>query len=84
MSAVTPWFPAAINPVRRGWYEVRNKTPLHWNARGKLVGRPFRYWSGHRWLTAEPGISWSEVSIFSTHPEHEWRGRAKTQEGERT
>ena len=83
MAAVLPWFPAAINPVRRGWYEVRNKTPLRGNAR-ELVGRTARYWSGRRWLTAEPGISWSEVSIFGTHPEHEWRGQAKTQEGERT
>lgn len=77
MSNTTPWFPAAVNPVRRGWYEVRNKKPMHWNARGRLIGRPSRYWTGREWRTAEPRHPWSDPSIFGTHPNHEWRGLNK-------
>jgi hypothetical protein len=73
---LTPWFPATFNPVRKGWYEVSDGG-LHHRSGGKLVGRPYRWWTGRRWMTASAGLGWSYPSIFGTHWAHQWRGLAE-------
>lgn len=76
-SELTPWFPASVKPARKGWYEVGSAKVLHHRSPGHLTGRPFRYWTGHRWVTASPSASWSFTSIFGEHSAHQWRGLAK-------
>lgn len=73
---LTPWFPGDMEPVRKGWYEVR-AVGLNHRHRGHLSGRPFRYWTGHRWMTASPNLSWAFSSIFGSDPAHQWRGLAE-------
>lgn len=76
---LTPWFPAGFKPARKGWYEVSDGG-LHHRSRGRLVGRPFRYWDGSYWRVGAPGEKWAAncpPSIFGTHFAHQWRGLAK-------
>lgn len=77
MNGVTDWFPAQIKPTRVGWYEVGHNKPVHWNSRGRLTGRPFRYWNGREWRVAAPSEKWARglgPSVFGSHPSHQWRG----------
>lgn len=66
-AAKTAWFGSDVAPVRIGYYEVRG--PEHWNSRGHLIGRPFRYWNGSSWRAWKDG----PISIFGSHMKHEWR-----------
>lgn len=80
---LTPWFPASVKPVHVGYYEVRNESYMHWNSKGRLVGRKSRYWNGKKWLTTDPkghlGFI-SEPSIMGSHPSQQWRGLAEKPE----
>ena len=69
---LTPWFPASVLPVRPGVYEVGHDpwTQPHPRSRHRLTGRR-RLWDGRTWRA---GWLNEQVSIFGTHPSHEWRG----------
>lgn len=74
---MTDWYSGDQKPVRRGWYEVRNAPDMSRRNRLWLLGRPWRYWTGYRWMTASPSMSWSFPSVFGEHKSHQWRGIAK-------
>lgn len=71
------WFPASQSPKKRGYYQVRESPELHHRSRGHLVGRPYRYWSGSQWWTTGMNDTWRVLSVFGTHPNHQWRGLAR-------
>ncbi len=68
------WYSGSIKPDLPGWYEVCEIPNLHHNARGKLLGNPYRWWDGKRWWTGSPYQSWRTTTIFGTHVNHYWRG----------
>lgn len=72
--ARTDWFPGSVHPVRPGVYEVGHDplTAPHYRSRHRLTG-PRRYWDGSTWRAGWLG---ELVSIFGTHPSHQWRGLA--------
>lgn len=64
----SPWFPAAIAPVRVGWYECR-----YWSDKYRRWSLSVpRWWDGAAWRFGPdegPGD-------FGRHPRDEWRGRS--------
>lgn len=64
---LTPWYHVSINPVRKGWYEIR----FH------LKDTPeMRWWGGRRWhLFQRSTASYFGYSVIGPH--EEWRGIAK-------
>jgi len=69
---LTDWFPASMQPVRPGVYEVGHDpcTAPHPRSRHRLTGSR-RLWDGHTWRA---GWLNEQVSIFGTHQSHQWRG----------
>lgn len=68
----TDWFRGdTYHPALIGWYEVQNSENVSWRKRHKLSGR-WRFWNGANWFT---DIDTDRISIFGTHPTHQWRGR---------
>jgi hypothetical protein len=67
----TPWFDASIKPVRDGIYEVRDGLPWNSRSRHKLSPAPYRVFREGQWRA---GWLWEEISIFGSHPSHQWRG----------
>lgn len=64
---LTSWFPASVNPVHVGVYEVNT-----------LNGTLFRNWTGAHWAVASSNRSWaSEFTAASCAQECEWRGLAE-------
>lgn len=68
---VTEWFPASVQPTHPDVYEVRHdpRTAPHPRSRYHLTGHR-RLWDGHTWRA---GWLNEKVSIFGTHPSHQWR-----------
>jgi hypothetical protein len=62
-AALTPWFPSAVSPVRKGLYEVR------FNPSGDVFTR---WWGGSYWLYEKGGGG----SVFGYEPtgQEQWRG----------
>lgn len=58
----TDWYPATINPIRSGWYEVRY-SGYH------TVHR--QYWNGKNWLAFSEGNLLTSMGMFNDC----WRGR---------
>ena len=71
----TQWFPASVQPVRPGVYEVGHDplTKPHHRSRHYLTGCR-RKWDGKTWRA---GWLWERVSIFGSHPSHQWRGATR-------
>ena len=69
---LSPWFPASVQPARPGIYEVGHdpETAPHPRSRYRLTGHR-RMWDGITWRA---GWLNEKVSIFGTHPSHQWRG----------
>ena len=60
----TPWYPASVNPVRVGLYEVKFV----------LDRRPIlRRWNGERWTMRHTDMP----TIFGQHRLDKWRGLAQ-------
>lgn len=74
IAVLTPWFPGSVTPVRPGVYEVGHQhiTAPHLRSRHRLIGHR-RLWDGSTWRA---GWLNEQVSIFGTHPSHQWRGLA--------
>jgi len=67
---LTPWFPATVNPVRKGMYEVGHSEYVHHHSKFKLTGTR-RWWDGKSW---RGGWVFDSPSIFGSHHTHQWRG----------
>ena len=64
---LTNWYPAKINPVRKGWYECHYAGEMEYTMR--------RYWDGRNWLTAPGGNPL--FCAFAVDPRDKWRGVKK-------
>lgn len=61
MNLLTPWFPPATKPVRKGWYltsAMNDDSPYWW---------VFTYWTGKRWRGAHPTY-WRGVTTTKLVP----------------
>lgn len=71
---LTPWFPASVTPVHRGWYLARS-TDEDYLFVEQAKGLPVkRFWNGRYWeWKAQDGVMRS--AAFSKHDQ--WRGLAE-------
>lgn len=64
---LTRWYPADVNPVHKGVYEIRveNDSGLRW----------FRYWDGRNWMEGSwhPGVAKYQKHIVTMWRD-QWRG----------
>lgn len=72
----THWYPRHINPVRKGWYEVKGDF-LH---NGTFIPTEknettFRFWDEKQWLWENPEAKGLHVSGFGSFDL--WRGLTK-------
>lgn len=69
MARLTPWFPASVKPVRKGWYEYSGRAMdagmrMFWN------GRQFGYWATEAAYVTNNWVRWH------SEDDDRWRGSA--------
>ena len=66
----TDWYPVEVNPVRSGYYEVRNNPDYAIPRSVRLNSAKRRYWDGKTWRVWKGG----NQSVMGSHYGHQWRG----------